>query len=282
MGTLASVRRRSLAAFAALAFLVSAAFTVITVTLPASPAQASVNDPISRSTILTRARSWVDVNVKYTQFASYTNQYGTYRKDCSGFVSMAWNLGTSAVTWTLDNYGYWLDSLDDLQPGDAIDSVSGGHVVLFVEWTSSSHTTARVYEETSYTDEYGPDPGTITTPYSRSYLANNGYRGLRRYNVSGSTPPPTQSKYWVDTFANASGYASPTSTTATGTLYAATNYVFCKAWGRQIGSGSAYNHWWLKTDLDVGPANQYVSAYYLSHWGNDEAKDNNGTVIPTC
>ncbi|WP_226467728.1 N-acetylmuramoyl-L-alanine amidase [Luteimonas panaciterrae] len=95
-------------------------------------------------------------------------------------------------------------------------------------------------------------------------------------------PPPSTSKYWVDTYANASGYASPTSTTATGTLNAGTNYVFCKAWGRQIGSGSSYNHWWLKTDLDVGPAGQWVSAYYLSRWGNDEAKDNNGTVIPDC
>ena len=78
------------------------------------------------------------------------------------------------------------------------------------------------------------------------------------------------------------GYASPSSTTQTGTLYAGTNYVYCKVWGRQIGSGSAYNHWWLKTDLDVGPALQYVSAYYLSRWGNDVAKDNNGVVIADC
>ena len=26
----------------------------------------------------------------------------------------------------------------------------------------------------------------------------------------------------------------------------------------------------------------YVSAYYLSRWGNDEAKDVNGAVIPNC
>jgi hypothetical protein len=90
------------------------------------------------------------------------------------------------------------------------------------------------------------------------------------------------SQYWVDTYAAAPVYASPTSTTQTGTLNAGTNYVFCKAWGRQIGSGSAYNHYWLKTDPDTGPADQYVSAYYLSRWGNDEARDNNGTVIPDC
>src|SRR6185503_4190717 len=97
---------------------------------------------------------------------------------------------------------------------------------------------------------------------------------------SGGTPVP--GKYWVDTFANAPVYASPTSTAQTGTLYQGTNYVFCKTWGRQIGTTTSYNHWWLKTDPDSGPAAQYVSAYYLSRWGNDEAKDNNGTVIRDC
>ncbi|MCL2731971.1 MAG: SH3 domain-containing protein [Actinomycetia bacterium] len=89
-------------------------------------------------------------------------------------------------------------------------------------------------------------------------------------------------KYWVDTFADAAVYASPTGTAQTGTLYGGTNYVYCKAWGRMIGTSTTYNHWWLRTDPDVGPAGQYVSAYYLSRWGNDEAKDNDGTVIPDC
>lgn len=26
----------------------------------------------------------------------------------------------------------------------------------------------------------------------------------------------------------------------------------------------------------------YVSAYYLSRWGDDEARDNSGAVIPDC
>lgn len=37
-----------------------------------------------------------------------------------------------------------------------------------------------------------------------------------------------------------------------GTLNAGTNYVFCKVRGAQVGSGSAYNHWWLYTDMDTG------------------------------
>ena len=98
------------------------------------------------------------------------------------------------------------------------------------------------------------------------------------FNVASA---PT-TKYWVDTFANAPVYASPTSTAQTGTLYGGTNYVYCKVWGRMIGNSTSYNHWWLRTDPDVGPANQYVSAYYLSRWGNDEAKDENGAPIPDC
>ncbi|MEV6008720.1 hypothetical protein AB0M29_18115 [Streptomyces sp. NPDC051976] len=110
-------------------------------------------------------------------------------------------------------------------------------------------------------------------------LNDNGWVTVTYLWTGGGTPT---GKYWVDTFANAPVYASATSTAQTGTLYQGTNYVYCKVWGRQIGSGSSYNHWWLRTDPDVGPANQYVSAYYLSRWGNDEAKDNNGVVIPNC
>ncbi|MFB7027677.1 MULTISPECIES: M23 family metallopeptidase [unclassified Streptomyces] len=95
-------------------------------------------------------------------------------------------------------------------------------------------------------------------------------------------------KYWVDTFANAVGYAQANTGDAQGVLNAGTNYVYCKVWGQEIRDASGnYNHWWLRTDLDTVYAgkngrNAHVSAYYLSRWGNDEARDNNGTVIPTC
>ncbi len=113
------------------------------------------------------------------------------------------------------------------------------------------------------------------------YLNPNSPLTRTSTNCGGGTTPPATTKYWVDTFANASGYNTPGGS-VTGTLNAGTNYVYCKVWGPQVGSGTSFNHWWLKTDLDVGPANQWVSAYYLSRWGNDVAKDNNGTVIPNC
>ncbi|MCP2201624.1 hypothetical protein [Lentzea flava] len=142
---------------------------------------------LTRSEVLTRARSWVDPNVKYSQLKSYTNQYGTYRTDCSGFVSMAWGLSRSETTRTLHNFGTWLNSLDELKPGDAINDVEN-HVVLFVSWTDSSHTVANVYESTSYGGIEGPDPGTIASRYTRSKLVNGGYRGLRAHNVIDDAP----------------------------------------------------------------------------------------------
>ena len=112
--------------------------------------------------------------------------------------------------------------------------------------------------------------------------ATGALQGTGNMLSGGSTPPPT-TQYWVDTFADAPGYSSPGGT-ATGTLNAGTNYVFCKKWGPEVSVGSSYNHYWMLTDLDSGNPwhNQYVSAYYLSHWGNDEARDNNGTVLPDC
>jgi hypothetical protein len=129
-----------------------------------------------------------------------------------------------------------------------------------------------------------PDSGPAGQYVSAYYLSRWGNDEAKDNNgtVLPDCAGASRPKYWVDTFSAAPVYASPTSTAQTGTLNQGTNYVFCKAWGRQVGSGSAYNHWWLKTDPDSGPADQYVSAYYLSRWGNDEAKDNNGTVLPDC
>ncbi|ENW22457.1 M23 family metallopeptidase [Acinetobacter pittii] len=125
--------------------------------------------------------------------------------------------------------------------------------------------------------------GNSLAPYPGSY----GQRVLTSDNGCGGTtpppPPPSGNKYWVDTWADANGRSSPGGT-ITGTLYKGTHYVYCKVWGPKVqnSTGTQWNHWWLKTDLDVGPTNQWVSAYMLSRWGNDEAKDNSGAVIPNC
>jgi cell wall-associated NlpC family hydrolase len=121
------------------------------------------------------------------------------------------------------------------------------------------------------------------------------YAGAVRVDGSGGgTPPPPgggdqkyDRKYWVDTFAAATGYAGPSTAGPQGVLNKGRNYVYCKAAGARVAKGSQFNHWWLRTDLDhVNPGKNgrgaYVSAFYLARWGNDEAKDVNGRVIPNC
>jgi hypothetical protein len=123
---------------------------------------------------------------------------------------------------------------------------------------------------------------------SAYYLSNWGNdealtdNGVTIPTCSGGAQPVTQ--YWVTTYGDAPAFGSAWDTTLTGWLYGGSNYVYCKVWGRQITSGGTYNHWWLKTDLDVGSPwqNQYISAYFLSNWGNDEAFDDDGVSIPSC
>ena len=101
-------------------------------------------DP-ARTAIIDRAKSWLDANVQYSMGAYYQG----YRTDCSGFVSMAWQLGTSASTGTLPNYSRYIN-WSELLPGDAILRPSGngfpyGHVMIFEGWTDASKTRYSYY-----------------------------------------------------------------------------------------------------------------------------------------
>ncbi|WP_133899323.1 hypothetical protein [Streptomyces sp. KS 21] len=101
-------------------------------------------------------------------------------------------------------------------------------------------------------------------------------------------------KYWITTFTLASGYPNPVCGTSNGHpcgpngyLYAGSNYVFCRAWGAEVNDGQGnFNRWWLWTDLDTPAGSQgWVSAYYLSGQGNDQADYWNGSrwvPIPNC
>jgi hypothetical protein len=100
--------------------------------------------------VLTRAQSWVDARVSYSQQAYYSNQYGRYRTDCSGYVSMAWGLGTSLTTGTLPSVATRINK-DDLRAGDILNSHSANrdfqHVVLFDQWADAGHTKYWGYEQ---------------------------------------------------------------------------------------------------------------------------------------
>lgn len=197
--------------------------------------------------------------------------------DCSGMV----------------RYAYYLAVGSDVIPGTSAEQYQSSNAVA--RFTASQGTAPLLPGDLLF---FGGSASTIhhvaiylgqgeivEAPYSGGYVQvasvsshDDYYGAIRLYGSGGSG----SGLYWVDTFADAPVYASPTSTTQTGTLDAGTNYVYCKVWGREISDGTDYNHYWLLTDPDSGPAGQYVSAYYLSKWGNDQAMDNNGTVIPDC
>lgn len=142
----------------------------------------------TRTEIVNRARTWVAARVPY----SMSTYWGDgYRQDCSGFVSMAWNLAGNEWTGSLDKYGVRIPK-EDLQPGDILlfhnpsDPEKGSHVVIFGGWTDYTHTYYTAYEESR------PHARRQATPFaywshSDRYQAYR-YKGLAA-NTSGTSDP---------------------------------------------------------------------------------------------
>jgi len=165
----------------------------------------TVNGPIPASEILSRADTWYqhrwDSNMTYDQGGSHVDPAGkSYRRDCSGFVSMAWHLDHSRVTFQPDSLANVAERIakDALQPGDLVmasnGGSAGGHAVLFEKWVDGSHGAYWAYEfgatpvqhhiiHTSGDDLYVGD-GRVFLAYS--YGRNTD--GTRQ--PPGSDPPP--------------------------------------------------------------------------------------------
>ncbi len=134
-----------------------------------APAHATVADidagtSITRSLVVERALSWVDEKVPYSQSSYWpasaptTGVGHSFRQDCSGFLSMAWDLPTSAVTGNFVSatspYDIQLPSWAALQPGDLL-GVSG-HVILFLGWSADDAGRHRYFDEVSESQTGSP------------------------------------------------------------------------------------------------------------------------------
>lgn len=127
------------AVIAAVALAVSAqAFVGVT---PAYAGTAKSPAYFDRKAVMARAKTWVDKRVPYSQ----TGWLNNYRTDCSGFVSMAWGLDQSYVTWSLPEVARPIHK-EELLPGDIILNLQR-HVVIFGGWANSKHTAYVVYEQ---------------------------------------------------------------------------------------------------------------------------------------
>ncbi|TXS02447.1 hypothetical protein EAO73_16755 [Streptomyces sp. col6] len=161
-------------------------------------AQAPVPRATTRADIIDRAKKWVTAQVPYSMSKYWSDGY---RQDCSGYVSMAWNLAGNEWTGSLAAYGTRI-ARADLEPGDILlfhnlaDPAKGSHVTIFGGWTDSTHTRYTAYEQTK------PHTRKQTTPMaywtnSASYVAYR-YKGLNP-GKSGSettaTPFPGAAKF---------------------------------------------------------------------------------------
>ncbi|MEV7102927.1 peptidoglycan-binding protein [Streptomyces atroolivaceus] len=136
----------------------------------------------TRAEIVSRAQAWVTAKVPYDMTAYWSDGY---RQDCSGFVSMAWDLGTNEWTGSLAAFGTEI-ARADLQPGDILlfhnlaDPAVGSHVTVFGGWTDSTHSHYLAYELTR------PSARKATTPMA--YWSNSSKYVAYRYKgvVSGA------------------------------------------------------------------------------------------------
>jgi hypothetical protein len=140
---------------------------------------------ISRAQIIDRAEQWLSEKVPYSQTSWWTDSDGTYRQDCSGYVSMAWDLNQNIDFWTgnLNTVSHTIDP-STLLPGDTLMSVE--HTIIFAGWDDPQHTTFDFFEEAH--------PGTearyvVDAPLT-AYI-DNGFSAFRYDGVlTSGTPLP--------------------------------------------------------------------------------------------
>ena len=135
---------------------------------------------ITRAQVLARAQTWhphTSQRVPYSQ----SRTHGGYRTDCSGYASMALALskpGPTTVGLASSSYSRRI-SMSSLQPGDLVIDATGSsntrHVVIFVKWANSRHSSYYEYEQRG---GYGTDYRTRTYGLSsgseyHAYRPNN-------------------------------------------------------------------------------------------------------------
>lgn len=126
----------------------------------------NTNDEVNKPKIIANADTWLHPPVSYSQAAYYNG----YRQDCSGYVSMAWQLGISATTWTIPNYSHQI-SKSELKAGDILLNTNE-HVLIFNAWADGAQTQYWAYEQTPPQTIYH----VVTYPYWPGYGTYLPYR----------------------------------------------------------------------------------------------------------
>jgi hypothetical protein len=129
-----------------------------------------------RSRVIERAKTWNPHSADRVPY-SQTGYRDGYRRDCSGFVSMALRLpkpGPNTVGLTSSRYTERI-KMSELKKGDLVMDAQGTnttrHVVIFEKWADKEHTEYWAYEQRGRygtdhrTRDYGLDPGSEYKAY---------------------------------------------------------------------------------------------------------------------
>ena len=127
---------------------------VQTASAPAAASASTVEAAAySRDTTIARAKRWLTANNGSQVPYSQVNYWNGWRQDCSGYVSMALQLGkpgTNTVGLASSTYTYRI-KMRNLKKGDlVIDPVGSStsrHVVIFHKWANDTHTRYGAYEQ---------------------------------------------------------------------------------------------------------------------------------------
>jgi hypothetical protein len=220
-------------------------------------ASGNQNGPTNWSVIKPRIAPWVDNQMSYDIACYDQNQFGRYRTDCSGFVSLAWGLDQSYDTHELNpNDGGFAGlthviSWANIVPGDALvvdtDDNTHHHIALVVDYDAA--TQSGTLAEESGADESGDavaptievlfshanaywsmftpiryndfTPGSVTTTSTGANLATNGdfNRSTGGWSRTGSTNLVRyDSGSGGATAYEGTGYAAANTSTANGSI----------------------------------------------------------------
>ena len=134
---------------------------------------------ISRDGVIKRAQRWTDRSIAYNQKASasdYNDHYARdYRTDCSGYVTMAWNLNCCCCYNTKNLHTIAKEiKKDELKAGDIL-LRKNKHTLIFWEWVDHGKTKYRGFEM----DE--PHAKVVEYPYPYKGTSGKFYKPYR-YN----------------------------------------------------------------------------------------------------
>jgi hypothetical protein len=211
------------------------------------PGQTGTNQQMSRSTALMRAQSWLSNPVPYNQSACKANQYGSYRTDCSGFVSMAWGASRSRTTRDIDQITHPI-GWTELRPADAVNAFDN-HVVMFVRWVDAAKTRMLIVEQAG-------GVGTQSREVNVATLQSGGYAPIRYDYIVEDELPADRTEGDV----TGDGFADLTTVTAEGRLAVYGNGILT-----QENAGRPFkNLMWQTENTNWGAATRSVTTADVS------------------